>query len=166
MSNRQKGRERPTNALDAHHKSRAAFTLFGRRTRILPPVKPRPRIATLLWIVAFALIATRASEAHIHFCLDGQEAPSSLHVKDDGPFCDQGSGAPESHQDQDVDAVGEAVPSKSDSGSQALGLLPTLDILLALLPPKRSDSDFGVVTQSPLNRHPYLFLPLLRGPPL
>jgi hypothetical protein len=55
-------------------------------------------IAPILWVVACALLAVRASDAHLHLCFDGQEPRSSLHVSGHAVHH-----APE-HSDEHVDA--------------------------------------------------------------
>lgn len=53
----------------------------------------------MLWIVAFALLAVRVSDAHLHLCFDGQEPRSSFHVSGHAVHH-----APTNHSDEHVDA--------------------------------------------------------------
>ena len=119
-------------------------------------------IAPVLWVIAFALLMVRTADAHVHLCLDGQGPRSSFHVSDPEPFCHKDD---RSHQDQDVDAFGDALVKKS-AQADAVGPLPVADVVLFLLPPQRgTDYEHELTTQNPAPKLPELFLPLLRGPP-
>jgi hypothetical protein len=53
----------------------------------------------MLWVVAFALLAVRVSDAHLHLCFDGQEPRNSLHVSGHAVHH-----APTDHSDEHIDA--------------------------------------------------------------
>ena len=124
-----------------------------------------PSVTPLLWVVALALIVARTSDAHMHLCFDGQEAPSSLHVSDRSVVCHLPDGPSGTHQDQDVDAVGAAL-AKKDSQAQSVDPLPIADIVLLLLAPPRSSVAREVTPDDLPVNPPYLNLPPLRGPPV
>lgn len=123
-----------------------------------------PSVTPLLWVVAFALLVVRISDAHVHLCFDGQEAPRSLHVSDRSALCHMPEGSSGTHQDQDVDAVGAAL-AKKDSQAQSVDPLPIADIVLLLLAPPRSSVVRDAAPADLTVNRPYLNLPLLRGPP-
>lgn len=118
----------------------------------------------LLWVIAFAMLIVRTADAHMHLCFDGQEPRSSFHVLDREATCHEKDGPTDSHQDQDVDALGAAL-AKKGTQAETVGPLPTTDVLLFLLPPQRG-TDHEVTTQNPAPKLPELFLPPLRGPPV
>ncbi|MGE0810146.1 MAG: hypothetical protein AB7N69_05965 [Immundisolibacter sp.] len=60
-----------------------------------------------LFALCLALLCARLGGAHLHLCLDGQEAPVSVHASEPG-HSDAHHGDP-AHSDQDVSLVGEAV---------------------------------------------------------
>lgn len=116
----------------------------------------------VLWVIAFALLMVRTTDAHVHLCFDGQESFSSFHVSDPESFCHKDDST---HQDQDVDAFGAALVKKS-AQADAVGPLPVVDVVLFRLPPQRgTDYEHELTTQNPAPKLPELFLPLLRGPP-
>lgn len=120
-------------------------------------------MTSLLWVIAFALLVVRTTDAHVHLCFDGQEPRSSFHVSDPAPLCHKNDGT---HQDKDIDALGAALAKKS-AGTDTLGPLPVVDAVLFLLPLQRgsTDHDLTLTAQNPSPKLPELFLPLLRGPP-
>jgi hypothetical protein len=117
-----------------------------------------------LWVVALALLVVRISDAHVHLCFDGQEAPSSLHVSDRSALCHMPDGSSRTHQDQDVDALGAAL-AKKDSQAHSVDPLPIANIVLLLLAPPRSSVVRDAAPADLTVNRPYLNLPLLRGPP-
>ena len=122
-------------------------------------------ITPFIWVVALALLAARVSNAHVHFCFDGQEAPRSLHVSERSALCHASDGSSGTHQDQDVDAVGAAL-AKKDSQAQSVDPLPIADVVLLLLAPPRSSVVRDAVPADRTVNRPYLHLPQLRGPPV
>lgn len=120
----------------------------------------------MLWFIAFALIVVRTSEAHLHFCLDGDEQFSSFHAADVGPLCDGDQGAPGGHDGEDFDSdVFRGTLAKSQVDPTPFAALPAFD-LLVLLAPERSRGEFLEVARDPQPKLPYLFLPQFRGPPV
>lgn len=120
----------------------------------------------ILWIATFALFAVRMVEAHIHLCLDGQDSPTELHAWDTEASCQfHDADHSSKHNDIDLDAQGVVIAESSDV--KALALLPVNAVLLQLLPPtKRSSIDRPTALENLPPHHPYLFMPLLRGPPV
>lgn len=123
-----------------------------------------PSLTPFFWVVALALFVVRIGDAHLHFCFDGQEARSSLHVSDSSALCHLPDGSNGTHQDQDVDALGAALVKK-DSQAQSVDPLPIADIVLMLLAPPRSSVVRDAAPAERTVNRPYLHLPLLRGPP-
>jgi hypothetical protein len=120
-------------------------------------------LSPMLWMLAFALlIVVRTSDAHVHLCFDGQEPPSSLHFEDT-PGHHQAEDSQAAHQDQDVDAVNPALVKKAAQAAD-IGPLPVVAVVLMLLPPDRG-VERAITQRDPAPKLPYLFLPLLRGPP-
>jgi len=126
----------------------------------------RPPTVLLLWLVSFALLAARISDAHVHLCFDGQEPRSSLHVSDHEPNCHTADGRRGSHQDQDIDldAAGPVLVKK-DAQAAAGAAIPPAAFLLLLLPPSHG-AQGEWAAQLPRAQHRYSFLPPLRGPPV
>ena len=112
-------------------------------------------------IVLVSLVA-RASEAHMHFCLDGHEAFSAFHVADQGPDCDNdGSGT---QKDLDVDITGDSL-AKPNFDAHFFSAPPLSFDLLLIVPPTLSSPEPTEVASHPPAKHPYLLRPPLRGPP-
>jgi hypothetical protein len=122
-------------------------------------------LSPMLWVVALALLVVQASDAHMHLCFDGQEPRSSLHMSSDRTaVCHEGDDyADGTHQDQDVDAIGAAL-AKKEAPIHVLGPLFVASFVLPIMPPQRGVPQ-EVTEQNPTPKLPYLFLPLLRGPP-
>lgn len=122
------------------------------------------RWSGLLWVALLALVIVRTADAHMHLCLDGEVQRSSVHVSDTTGVCDSDDDSQTEHQDQDVNVFG-AVLAKKSADADVIDLPAVLPVVLSLLPLER-----GVVlddvTQDPAPKLPYLFLPLLRGPPV
>lgn len=81
------------------------------------------------WIALLALasFAVPAFGAHLHLCLDGSEAPTSVHVAEVGGLHSQSEG--NGHHDIDVRLGLETLAKKVGSAPDALKLLPTAPIL-------------------------------------
>jgi len=117
----------------------------------------------MLWVIAFVLLIVRTGDAHLHLCFDGQEAPQTLHVVDDVANHHNGGAGQSTHTDTDVDAVDVGMTKKVSHTGDAVPLR-LASLILFLLPPGRRIGTLAAV-QDPPPRHPYLFLPQLRGPP-
>lgn len=122
------------------------------------------RWSGLLWVALLALVMVRTADAHMHLCLDGEVPRSSVHVADAVGVCDAADESQAEHQDEDVSVFG-AVLAKKSADADVLELPTTVDVVLSLLPLERGVVRY-VVTDDPEPRLPYLFLPLLRGPPV
>jgi len=120
----------------------------------------------LLWLVSFALLAARVSDAHVHLCFDGQEPRSSLHVSQHEPICHTSDERRGDHQDQDVDidAASPLLVKKDFQGDGVAPIAPA-EISLLLLPPDRGARP-ALGEHRHQTQHPHSFLPPLRGPPV
>ena len=122
------------------------------------------KLAPILWAVAVALIGVRTTGTHVHLCLDGAEPFASVRASDTGPVSHQGAESHGTHHDQDVDAVGTATVAKKDTPHDSPIAIDGAHTVVALFPPSqrvRGEPE----PQSDAPRLPYLFRPLLRGPP-
>jgi hypothetical protein len=114
----------------------------------------------VVFSVLFAFIGVRLADAHLHLCLDGEEAPISLHTADlsihDDPHHQS-----EDHEDRDVESI-DAPPVKVQLGSDPFLVPDTIQgvALIAQLMRTRVDSP----SESPARPPPHL-RPPLRGPP-
>jgi hypothetical protein len=122
------------------------------------------RWSGLLWVAVLALVIVRTADAHMHLCLDGDIQRTSVHVSDTAGVCDSGDDSQTEHQDQDVNVFGAALAKKS-ADADVVNLPAILPVVLALLPLQRAVVPHDV-TDDPAPKLPYLFLPLLRGPPV
>ena len=122
--------------------------------------------AALLWLLAVALLPVRMANAHLHFCLDGQTQPVSLHVQDIATHVGGEHVDEEGHNDRDIDVSTSLLTSKSAGGSDVAPLaLLHVYVLATLLPLERpAFSHFDV----PVAEHTSAFTlrPPVRGPPL
>lgn len=118
-----------------------------------------PRL--LLWIVLFAVMAAKASGAHVHLCMDGYEPPASVHFSDshnDEHHLDDGG------SDKDVNPLIGMMAKKAGSDFD-LGLAVVVAVLswdlpvasVVSFPPERPaiPADFSLHYRPPL-----------RGPPV
>jgi len=119
------------------------------------------KFTPLLWLVAIALVGVRTTGAHVHLCRDGDEPRASVHVIDDA-LCETSLGAPKDHNDQDYDAVGDALAKK---GCQDDALIPLAAacVVVAIVAPARVITER--VTDAPAPKKLQLLRPPLRGPP-
>ncbi|MEK6805760.1 MAG: hypothetical protein AABY95_03825 [Pseudomonadota bacterium] len=121
----------------------------------------RPSSPWLLIALCVVLLAARVSGAHLHFCLDGREAPASLHFGDAGHY-DQAH-VTASHDDHDLNLVADAVAKAGKLGLDLPVLLFAALLLWSLRwHPHPAAPDY----------RPQVFVPLrlslrppLRGPP-
>lgn len=124
------------------------------------------KLTPLLWVVALALVGVRTSGAHLHLCFDGQEPRSSLHVADSEATChDRAVPKGPAHQDEDVDvdALG-ALVAKKGANVDPLCPIAVAVVVFSLSPPPVGVVD-ELTAPSLAPKQPYLFLPVLRGPP-
>lgn len=122
------------------------------------------RWSGLLWVALLALVIVRTADAHMHLCLEGEVKRSSVHVSDTAGVCDSDNDSQTEHQDQDVDVFG-AVLAKKSADADVLDLPAAVHVVLSLLSLERGVVSYAV-TEDPAPKLPYLFLPLLRGPPV
>lgn len=121
------------------------------------------RWSGLLWVAVLALVIVRTADAHMHLCLEGEVQRSSVHVSDTAGVCDSDVDSQTEHQDQDVDVFG-AVLAKKSADADVLDLPVAVHVVLSLLPLEHGVVPDAIV-DDPAPKLPYLFLPLLRGPP-
>lgn len=137
------------------------------RLGIVPAMLRHSTFAALLWLLAIALLPVRLAQAHLHMCLDGQDAPVAVHV--DIPthhgaadHDDEHTGG--GHNDVDVDVSTSATVKKAGTFEDL-----SLDILgvyvLALVLPEHQ----AVLPPSAYRSVPttvrFELLPPSRGPP-
>lgn len=136
-----------------------------RRWGILGFVQQRMRkLAPILWAVAIALIGVRTTGTHLHLCLDGSEPFASVRTSDAEAVSHPGADSHGTHQDQDVDAVGTATVAKKDTSDDSpVAIEAAYAVVARLPPPQRVRGELEPQSSAP--RLPYLFRPLLRGPP-
>ena len=121
--------------------------------------------ATVLWVLAVALLPVRMANAHLHLCLDGQERPVSLHVQDIAthsgaePTTDQG------HNDRDVDVSASLLTVKLSGGMDDAPLVIHLYVLTPLLPVERPTFSLIDLPSAELTSVVTL-RPPVRGPPV
>lgn len=119
--------------------------------------------ALLLWMLAIALVPLRMANAHLHFCLDGQQAPVSLHVQD-RPGHDHAAEQLAGHTDVDVDFPVANTIAKLPSGGDDLPVFLPLYVLAILLPAQRHEAPRPTVTVVDVGAVAKL-RPPVRGPP-
>lgn len=71
----------------------------------------RTPLTMLVWLLAIAMLPVRIANAHLHMCLDGQEAPIALHVQDEAGHHDDEHDT--GHEDRDIRVSGPALVAKS-----------------------------------------------------
>lgn len=122
--------------------------------------------AVILWVVAVALLPVRMANAHLHFCLDGQEPPVSFHVQDLATHSGAEHVDDAGHNDRDVDVSASLLATKISSGAgDAPAALLHVYVLATLLPLERptfssADLPYAELTSVLALRPP------VRGPPL
>jgi hypothetical protein len=117
------------------------------------------------WIALLALasFAVPAVGAHLHLCLDGSEAPTSVHVAEVGGLHSQSEDS--GHHDVDVGLGLETLAKKGGSAPDALKVLPTAPVLYV----RPLAVAIGVVRATPtpsVRSVHYRIAPPPRGPPV
>jgi hypothetical protein len=123
-------------------------------------------LAVILWVLAVALLPVRMANAHLHFCLDGQERPVSFHVQDLATHSGTEHVDEEGHNDRDVDVSASLLTTKLSSGAgDAPFALLHVYVLATLLPIERQP--FFSTDLPHINLTSVLALrPPVRGPPV
>ena len=125
----------------------------------------RSSIAVLLWVLAIALVPVRMANAHLHFCLDGQQAPVSLHVQDRAGHAHD-EHVDDGHLDVDVDvSVANTIAKLPGAGDDILPVFLPLYVLAVLIPTQQHEpprQTVAVVDTSAIAQ----LRPPVRGPPL
>jgi hypothetical protein len=116
------------------------------------------------WIVGvfiFAFVVARVTGAHLHLCLDGAEPLAQLHVSDSADLDHHAIG--QSHDDVDVDALGNVVAKIVKLDSSLNAMLAWVFAFGVLLPARQPAPAYP---ERPPGPPPRFFRPLLRGPPV
>lgn len=108
------------------------------------------------------LVIVRTADAHAHFCFDGQEPPTSVHLGDGGLHpCESKSNSGHSG-DKDVQLASDVVLKKA--AADDVWLPPAVSFEIAFIPQSYSApvlQDSQIVGL----RNVLFFVPPLRGPP-
>jgi hypothetical protein len=123
-----------------------------------------PLFLLLTCLICVALLVARVGGAHLHLCLDGQTAASSVQLVDDLAE-PQPAAISDPHRDVDLALIGDLVKPGKDSVDLDFSLLLVATLfgwLLALgrAPPPPRPQPAAVLTRR------FVFRPPLRGPPL
>lgn len=116
------------------------------------------------WIAIFsiAILATPVG-AHLHLCFDGGEAPSSIHMTDDGVHDGEQASQP-GHHDVDVNLDSSALAKKFEGPKK----LPPLAVVFVLF--RVSVQNVAAVPRDDTSHlipdSDYRMLPPPRGPPV
>lgn len=121
------------------------------------------RMSALWPLLCLAVFAMRMADVHVHLCLDGQEAPQSLHWADAGVHEDD-EHLDNSHADVELALLDDALVKTSSPGFDLPVLMVAGMIVLLLLAAIRQPAPARF--SSPPRRSPRFLRPLLRGPPL
>jgi hypothetical protein len=120
------------------------------------------RIGLILWVLAVALLPVRMANAHLHLCLDGKEAPISVHVED-VPGHQDDADLSVGHHDHDVDVSGSMSVTKSASFALDNPIISAF--VLAILLPIESSRIVRADVAEPYSSVAFVVHPPSRGPP-
>ena len=134
--------------------------MSARRTHMRTRLHASLRATT--WLVMFALLATRAADAHWHVCFDGQEPPAGAHVADAGLHNDADH-AGKKHNDKDIQFLGISIAKQDLASADVLAVATAAESLFNsyVVPDNLPDCE----RVAPLTRPPPHLRPPLRGPP-
>jgi hypothetical protein len=128
-------------------------------------IRSRLFVRACITLLCITILVMRVGGAHLHLCMDGTEAPVSVHLSADAGLDNASIGVGKAHHDQDVSLSGEVLAKKMDTALQLPALLAGL-IVLFFVP-------LLVVTVVSRDRtsllHPipiFRIRPPLRGPPV
>lgn len=117
-------------------------------------------------MLAIALVPMRMANAHLHFCLDGQQAPVSLHVQDKPGHDHAAEHVADGHTDVDVDfSVANTLAKLPGAGDDTLPVFLPLYVLAVFVPTQQHElprQTITVVDTSVIAR----LRPPVRGPPV
>lgn len=117
----------------------------------------------LMVLLCIAILVVRVGGAHLHLCLDGQEAPASVHLADDGLHHDAADATDAGHHDVDLDLGNEDLLAKlTKIDLPGIALLVVVFLLLSAF--HRTRADFPDPLLCGAGRRVHL-RPPLRGPP-
>lgn len=112
-------------------------------------------------VLLLAFISVRVGDAHLHMCLDGSEAPVTVHTADSSTHSESHHHQAEHQQDRDVEPL-DAVLLKAGLAADVF-VLAVSSYLIALIPlPTGHPAEMADL---PELRPPSQILPPLRGPP-
>lgn len=111
-------------------------------------------------LLGMSLAVPRADGAHVHLCLDGQEAPVELHSPDGGEHHVDEPGA--DHQDRDLDLSSDTLSKSSSKGFDS-GPPTAAPLFVAFA--TSSDAPNSAVETAPPRSTRRFVLPPFRGPP-
>ena len=120
--------------------------------------------ASQRWVIALftvAFLLARLTGAHLHLCLDGNEPLAQLHVSDNAEV-DHHHGDTQSHEDVDVDALGNALAKVAKLDLPVLAILALCFALLCIVAMRLPAQ---VALRQPPRGPPRYVRPLLRAPP-
>lgn len=110
----------------------------------------RTPLAMLIWLLAIAMLPVRIANAHLHMCLDGQEAPIALHVQDEAGHHDEEHDG--GHEDRDIRVSGPALLAKAglvDKVTPHLAPLAAIEAILLPAPGRVDAPDLSFLAPSP-----------------
>jgi len=117
-----------------------------------------------MMLLSSLLLVMQVAGAHLHLCLDGQDAPLQVHVND-GPGGNAGFHSAAPHQDEVLPLSAQAATANQPSDLAAPPLLPNWNslsavstVVLATLSVRAEQSPYLVTREA--------LLPPPRGPPL
>jgi hypothetical protein len=124
---------------------------------------PRFRTSSigLLTLLCILLVATRMSGVHMHFCLDGSEPPTTLHMEDAGIHHDDHDD--QNHSDIDVSLSSDTLVKSLGSHYDAPLLLTLIFVFGAAVLTKLCRIHLDSLP--PLHSQFAFIRPPLRGPP-
>jgi hypothetical protein len=112
---------------------------------------------TLVLLLGVALLLTRIVGTHLHFCVDGQEAPVAVHIAD-------GEGHHAGHHGGDVDVDDASAAAKPQQSPGMLALFIAA-VFLWFAPRPRPVAVSLIAAAPPRRQLPHVLRPPLRGPP-
>jgi hypothetical protein len=123
---------------------------------------PASLIQRVALIVLLAFSGARLVDAHLHVCLDGQEAPVTVHTGD-GSIHNDEHHQEQQHDDRDVDFLNAIFVKKAGPDLQPFITVVSF-VTVALAPPRFISS--SLPPPLPPYRPFFQLRPPLRGPPL
>lgn len=129
----------------------------------MPAMIRRTPLTMLIWLLAIAMLPVRIANAHLHMCLDGQEAPIALHVQDEAGHHDDEHEA--GHEDRDIRVSGPALLAKAGLVDKATPHFAPLSAIDAILLPAPGRVDAAVPRSTTPSAAIFDLRPPSRAPP-